>query len=789
MSELRKGLLLAGRYTLQRELGGGGESRTWLAADKMTGASVAVKLATADAAATERLRAEWQTSIRLMHAHIARVFEFHDENLPAFYSRQYIDGPDIGALAGAAPEHILNPIALVAGALQYAHSRNVVHRDVKAANVLLDRNGAPYLIDFGVAQSAGESASGGSLISASPQQLDGEPAQPADDVFALGGLVYELVAGRSPYSSETTEADIRSQVPPPLKAADGSAIPDAVLSLIARMLDKHAANRPTADDVVSELAAAGFAGSAAPKDRLGAAPRARDEVIEASASISPQRKSPHELPQATPTVAGDGLSRKTVGISLAVLVGLLLAVVFLLPKMSIERERPVADDGADVAAPADALPDAKPADDDAVPFNENINRYESRDERLQARNDAETVLGILLSHVDTLEQRAVERWGGRRFAEAKAEYEAGDALYLEKDYARAADRYRAAITIVEPLLGEVDGVFRQTMTDAKAAFDAGNTIEAVQLFELAVAITPNDAEAIAGYERARNLDTVLSLVNQGVAYEKDLELDAALQSFERAVEIDPAWLPAAEGVQRVRDTMTQMEFDQRMTEGLLALEQGDYATARAAFTMARKLKPESPEPADGLLQVDLGMKLGGIASLEQQAYAEENGERWQAAAETYEKILGIDANLSFAQQGLSRSRQMSALHEQLSDYIDNPDVLSRPSTMQKATRLVVDITRMPDIGPRLSEQRDELSRLLKRAATPLRVQLVSDNVTDVSIYKIGKLGSFSTQELTLRPGTYVAVGSRPGYRDVRLEFRVAPEIDMQPIVVRCEEAI
>jgi hypothetical protein len=109
--------------------------------------------------------------------------------------------------------------------------------------------------------------------------------------------------------------------------------------------------------------------------------------------------------------------------------------------------------------------------------------------------------------------------------------------------------------------------------------------------------------------------------------------------------------------------------------------------------------------------------------------------------------------------------------------------------MQTATQLVVDVTRMPDIGPRLIGQRDELSRLLKRAATPLIVQLVSDNVTDVSIYKVGKLGNFSATELTLRPGTYVAVGSRPGYRDVRLEFRVAPEVDMRPIEVRCEERI
>jgi len=96
---------------------------------------------------------------------------------------------------------------------------------------------------------------------------------------------------------------------------------------------------------------------------------------------------------------------------------------------------------------------------------------------------------------------------------------------------------------------------------------------------------------------------------------------------------------------------------------------------------------------------------------------------------------------------------------------------------------------MDKVGPRLADQRDELARLLKRAATPLTVTLVSDAMTNVAIYKVGKLGAFAQTELELRPGTYVAVGSRPGYRDVRREFRVAPEVEMEPVVVQCEEPI
>ncbi len=226
-----------------------------------------------------------------------------------------------------------------------------------------------------------------------------------------------------------------------------------------------------------------------------------------------------------------------------------------------------------------------------------------------------------------------------------------------------------------------------------------------------------------------------------------------------------------------------------MSEGLGALAAGDYLAARAAFRMAERLIPASPEPADGLLQVDQALRLDNISVLEQEAHSLEQDEHWEAVATTYEEILKIDSNLAFAIDGLSHAREMSALHKKLDEYLSDPDKLSIPSVMQKATLLVVDITRMQQIGARLAAQRDELSRLLKRAVTPVPVALVSDNLTNVSVYKVGNLGNFTSRELALRPGTYVAVGVRAGFRDVRLEFRVAPEIEMQPVVVRCEEQI
>ena len=201
MLDITKGTQLAERYTLERPLGGGGEAQTWLAKDRLTGTAVALKVTPAGGRRAERLRTEWQTQIRLMHAHIARVFEFHSDDTAAFYSQQFIAGPDIGVLAGGKPDEILAPIGLIADALRYAHGKGVVHRDIKASNILLDENGAPHLTDFGVAAAPGERPSGGSPVAQSPQSLAGEAVAPPDDIFALGGLLYELISGRSPFSS------------------------------------------------------------------------------------------------------------------------------------------------------------------------------------------------------------------------------------------------------------------------------------------------------------------------------------------------------------------------------------------------------------------------------------------------------------------------------------------------------------------------------------------------------------------------------------------------------------
>ena len=435
------------------------------------------------------------------------------------------------------------------------------------------------------------------------------------------------------------------------------------------------------------------------------------------------------------------------------------------------------------------MPWRTPAHDTATPatsgnesFNENIGAS-----GIKAATDE--ALGDLLSQLERLRYRAIDRWGGQDYLDAVDVYEEGDRAYLDRNYQLAGEKYRDASRRLEPFFDRIDEVFRETLTAAKEAFDAADASEAVRLYDLAAAITPGNREAEAGLLRARNLGAVLSLMDQGLRFEADLEFDAAKLAFEKALEIDALWQPAAEALDRVIAAIANLSFEQRMTEGFDALYAGDFDSARAAFNAAKRLDPDSREPSDGLMQVDLEVRLAEIRRLEEEAVAYDRAEEWETSVVVYQDILKIDPDLEFAKQGLANARSRAALHARLQGYIEQPDQLSDETNMQTATKLLLDITRVDPVGPRLEDQKTELSRLLKRAATPLTVRLVSDGATDVSVLKVGRFGAFAGQEISLRPGNYVAVGIRPGYRDVRVEFRVAPEIDMQPIVVRCEEQI
>jgi len=794
MRELQEAARLASRYLLIRRLGRGGMAEIWLARDERAGTLVALKFLNAERAdkqaSIDAFHKEWVIGSRLMHAHIGRVFEYHDDPDGPFYSLQYINGPDIGVLANESLQDALPPFGMLADALRYAHGKGLVHRDIKASNVLLDERGVPHLIDFGIAAEVDSPSvrAVGSPIAAGPGQREGSPPQAADDVFSLGILMHEILTGGPP-AREAAEQTMRR--------ADGQGdVPASIQDLVRRMLAPDADMRPSAESIMKQLEAAGF--PPGPARTIARAAGGDAETDATQSRIESIRPRPQRASGAAGSLAPEedklGLRPNVVFAALGVLLVLFVGVIIVLPNV-VDKENS--------ATPADSLRDnalveqPKPGDDigteivspeQAAGFGE-IPAATRTDAAVRIRIATDNALGDLLSQLERLKYRGIERWGGQLYLDVLDIYVEGDEAYLSKNYGTAGDRYRKATKLLDPFYAQIDAEFEKSLTAAKAAFAERDFIAAIRLYDLAIAITPGHREAERGLQRAISLEAVLQLMHQGLQYEEDLELVAAKLAFGKALELDAAWQPATAALVRIRKTIEQSAFDARMSEGLEAMATMDYATARAAFNAARLMNPASREPVDGLLQVDQEIRLASIRTLEAEALQQESDERWESAVTTYQALLEVDGDLQFAQEGLARANSRARVHRVLHDYLTDPDALNDPVTLQKATRMLLDVSRMQPMGPRLEDQKKELSILLKRAATPLPVRLISDNLTEVSVYKVGRLGRFTAQDLSLRPGVYVAVGIRPGYRDVRLEFRVSPEIESKPIVVQCEEAI
>ena len=240
---------------------------------------------------------------------------------------------------------------------------------------------------------------------------------------------------------------------------------------------------------------------------------------------------------------------------------------------------------------------------------------------------------------------------------------------------------------------------------------------------------------------------------------------------------------------RPRVDPTAKAFAEVMSTGLAAFEVGDFESAKKAFERAVSLSPESTEAADGLARSQQALRLVEIAQHRERAVAFEQGEKWREAEAEYKAALALDASLRFAREGAARADSRAQLNEAMSYHIGHPERLVEDRVLAEARELLADAEEADSITPGLRKQIEELRQIVEIASTPVQVILVSDGSTEVTVYRVGRLGRFDRRELDLRPGTYTVVGTRDGYRDVRRQLKVEVAGQGQPLNVRCEEKI
>ena len=278
MSDLRAGLeaALGSTYRIEQELGGGGMSRVFLAEETALARRVVIKVLPPEMAAgvnQDRFRREIQLAAKLQHPHIVQLLAAGSSGDILWYAMPYIEGESLrvklakhGELPVAESLRILREIA---DALSYAHERGVVHRDIKPDNVLLSGRHA-LVTDFGVAKAVSEATGGGHSLTSlgvalgtpsymAPEQAVADPhVDHRADLYALGVVAYEMLAGRPPFSGMTAQAVLAAHVTQPAVplTTERPAVPAALNAVVMRCLEKRPADRwQRADELIPHLEA------------------------------------------------------------------------------------------------------------------------------------------------------------------------------------------------------------------------------------------------------------------------------------------------------------------------------------------------------------------------------------------------------------------------------------------------------------------------------------------------------------------------------------------------------
>jgi hypothetical protein len=712
---------------------------------------------------------------------------------------EYVGGQNLNAYRrqqeSIGISQIIRLIKPVINALGYAHEIGLVHRDVKAGNILIDQQQAPRLTDFGIAgvfksgPHALEITSGGSLFCMSPQQLDNRQPTPSDDIYALGVLLYHMITGYPPFYPDITRDRIRHEPPVTVnqrlrQLAVDAVIPDSMDTLIVNMLAKAPAERPGSmreiEAFVDQTLRAGNEPTLPPHSPAAEIIR-QPPASDPTEMIAPLKVTPIKKRKKVMLNEHRNLIK---GASLLVAFVILLAGgLWLWRYLASQHRKPAA-----METPVGEQ--NQPAPEKTVVAAERLPQTTSDPARLAAEKmEAENKLAEFMQLKQVLEAKVVSKWGAETYQGMSQLADEADRLLIEKQYAQAAERYAAAIARAEELVNRVEPVLKQLLAEGRTAIEDGNGPLAEEKFSTALLIDPDNTIARGSLQRAKNTEAVMQLLESGNRHETEGNLAAAHTNYQEAVRLDPASNKARQALARVDSQLRDQQYRKLMSDGLTAIHNKDYQLARTKLRQAKALQPQSREANDALAQVDQSIRLSRIETNRRQAVVSEQSENWQQALNAYEQVLKIDSTVQFAVQGKQRASKHMRIDKRLNFFLKQPAVLESDRQLENALELMAEIEALDSTGPRLQKQYKELARIVKAAQTPVKIILESDTLTDIAVYRVGKLGRFASRELNLRPGSYTVVGTRNGYQDVRKKIIVKPEQGPMRVTIRCEVKI
>ena len=409
-------------------------------------------------------------------------------------------------------------------------------------------------------------------------------------------------------------------------------------------------------------------------------------------------------------------------------------------------------------------------------------------EREKAREEATSELGSFVQLQALLEEEMnIDAWGAREYEQIKDLATVADQYFVENEYPRAMEAYRTATLELQELINEGSAQYDKSIAAGQIALDERDEVAATIAFQQALTIIPDDPIASNGRARAALLPRVSALLRE---FDRSLlrnDLIQARSTLDELQNLDPNTNGLSDAIVKLDDLETDDRYNGFVSEAFAALRNKQFDSATLSFNQALQLKPHDPVASDGLNQTKQNRLLTRLDELRSAAEHATNEGRWTDAIAAYDQALLLDRSVRYARDGREELRTLIAIIESMDKYLNDPNVLSSEDDFAQATKFLSAAIEQIHRGPAFDAKRRAFQALVERAGKPLPLVLLSDNVTEVSIYRIGKLGTFDYHELFLRPGRYTLLGSSDGCRDVRMTIVV--EASMGPVSISCQERI
>jgi hypothetical protein len=455
-------------------------------------------------------------------------------------------------------------------------------------------------------------------------------------------------------------------------------------------------------------------------------------------------------------------------------------------------------------------------------------------EKTRYRQQSQSLLASILALRDRLTEQSVDQWAQAQFNNAMALVAKGDEQYSFGKYQPSLDSYQRAFADLQALERLATDTLEQSLEEAIQAISRADTADIALVrgaTSLALAIAPEDTRVKDLNKLAQGFSELVEAISQGDREFEKQQYQLAEDFYQSALAIIPEHQRAKDSLRKTQIAIDENNFMRLMSEGYTLLnnaldnalnnsgldssnydnstyDNSAYDEALAKFTQAQAIYSNDSNSATSTINAESGKTTERLESVKQ-AIAQLNNQRsqqaikqqliaaanfekqeqWQQAQAIYRRLLDTDNSLIDVKAKQLNATVRAQLDKEIVSVLNDPLKLADQNAYAVAQRILIDAMGINNPQAKLRAQIEQLSSVIERSQIPIDVLFVSDQQTDVTLFKVAKLGAFQERRVQLTPGRYIIAGSRKGYRDVRIELTVTATEKIGPVQISCTDRI